>query len=496
MNMAESEATYWITRLLFQRALAVVYLIGFISVVHQFKALLGEKGLLPVPQFVREVSFWKAPSIFHWIANDTAFLVFGWLGVLLALFALSGISEKFGNPISMITWALLWILYLSYVNVGQTFYGFGWESLLVEVGFYAIFLGSAASQPSFLTILLLRWTLFRLMFGAGLIKIRGDECWRDLTCLNYHYETQPIPNPLSWYSHRFPGWFNSVSVMGNHVVELIVPFFYFAPQPFAAVAGIITILFHGWLFASGNFAFLGLLTMVLAIPTIPDKYLRYIIPSDAGVLHPITGSYAYAIYLLCVVVVLLSAYPVKNLFSSRQLMNASFNPLHLVGTYGAFGSITRPRYEVIIEGTDAAEINAAAQWREYEFFGKPGDPKRRPIQVAPYHLRLDWLMWFQPFRARVTENSVQVPSYDPWFVHFIAKLLQNDQGILSLMRTNPFPDKAPTYIRARFYKYEFTTRAERKKTRAWWRRTLIGEYFPPVALDDPQFQAILQSRGW
>jgi hypothetical protein len=40
-------------------------------------------------------------------------------------------------------------------------------------------------------LILLRWLLFRLEFGAGLIKMRGDRCWRDLTCLYYHHETQP-----------------------------------------------------------------------------------------------------------------------------------------------------------------------------------------------------------------------------------------------------------------------------------------------------------------
>ena len=29
---------------------------------------------------------------------------------------------------------LMWALYLSFVNVGQTFYAFGWESILLETG--------------------------------------------------------------------------------------------------------------------------------------------------------------------------------------------------------------------------------------------------------------------------------------------------------------------------------------------------------------------------
>lgn len=490
-------ATYWITRLVFQRGLAVAYLVAFAAIVHQFKPLLGERGLLPVPQFVKAASFWSSPSIFHWFPKDAAFMLCGWLGLALALFALSGYSEKLGNAVSMATWALLWALYLSYVNVGQTFYAFGWESLLVETGFYAIFLGSATSAPSFLTILLLRWTLFRVMFGAGLIKIRGDECWRDLTCLYYHYETQPMPNPFSWYFHRLPLWFHSFSVFGNHIVELFVPFLYFFPQPLAAIAGITTILFHGWLAASGNFAFLGFLTVILAIPAIPDSYWRYIIPFGVvGALQPISTPYLYAIYAVAGLVILLSYFPVKNLFSPGQIMNTSFNPLHLVGTYGAFGSITRPRYEVIIEGTTEEALRFETTWQEYEFIGKPGNLKRRLPQVAPYHLRLDWLMWFQPFRAEVTGQGVSVSGYDPWFLHFIQKLLQNDKQTLSLMRLNPFAEKPPKYIRALFYKYHFTTLKERRETGAWWKRELKGMYLPPLSLETPEFRQALKAYDW
>ena len=94
-------------------------------------------------------------------------------------------------------------------------------------------------------------------------------------------------------------------------------------------------------------------------------------------------------------------------------MNASFEPLRLVNTYGAFGSVTRERYEVSIEGTSDENITEDTQWREYEFRGKPTDPKRRPPQWAPYHLRLDWLMWFIPLR----------PTYPPtWFLPFMEKL--------------------------------------------------------------------------
>jgi Lipase maturation factor len=162
-----------------------VYLIGFVNAANQFVPLLGEGGLLPVARFTRIVPFRSAPSLFHLAPRDMAFRSAAWLGVGLAALALSGLPQQGGTVWSATVWAGLWVLYLSFVNVGQTFYAFGWESLLLETGFLAIFAGGSGTTPNLLLVLMLRWVLFRVMFGAGLIKLRGDPCWRDLTCLHY-----------------------------------------------------------------------------------------------------------------------------------------------------------------------------------------------------------------------------------------------------------------------------------------------------------------------
>jgi len=488
---------YWFTRLLFQRALALVYFTAFLAVLHQFNPLLGERGLLPVPQFITQVSFWEVPSIFYWLPQDTTFTAYGWLGVALALAALVGLSERFGSGVSMGVWAALWLLYLSFVNMGQAFYAFGWESILLEAGFLATFLGPADTSPPFLPLVLLRWLLFRVMFGAGLIKLRGDPCWRALTCLFYHYETQPLPNPLSWYFYWLPPWIHRFSALFNHFVELLVPFAYFAPQPISAIAGGLTLFFQSWLFVSGNFSWLSFLTIVLTISTFSDAQLTFLLPSASQPLRPLASAHRYALLAVTALVVLLSYYPVRNMLSPHQVMNRSYNPFHLVGTYGAFGSINTQRYEVIIEGTGEALLTPSTTWQEYEFIGKPGNVRQRPPQIAPYHLRLDWLMWFLPFRAVVTSRGVTTPyGYEPWFVHFLAKLLRGDQEILKLLAHNPFPDHPPYYVRALVYIYRFTTPEEKSETGAWWHRELVGTYFPAVSLHDSAFREALSRQGW
>ena len=222
---------YWYSRWLLERGLALIYLVAFLAAVNQFIPLAGERGLLPAPRFLTEVPFRDSPSIFHWLAGDRAFVACAWLGVVLSVVALVGVTSRLGAIPAAMLWGALYVLYLSFINAGQTWYGFGWESLLVEIGFFTMFAGARGTPPHLLLNWIYRWTLFRLMFGAGLIKIRGDACWRDLTCLDYFFETQPMPNPLSWYMHHLPRPVLHGGVAFNHFVELIVPFGFFLPQP-------------------------------------------------------------------------------------------------------------------------------------------------------------------------------------------------------------------------------------------------------------------------
>jgi hypothetical protein len=397
-----------------------------------------------------------------------------WTGIGLAALVVVGLPERGPIGVSMLVWFALWALYLSIVNVGQTFYGFGWESLLLEAGFLAIFLGPTDVAPPLPVIILMRWLLFRVEFGAGLIKLRGDRCWRRLTCLDYHHETQPMPNPLSWWFHRLPAPLHRMEVAANHVTQLVVPFLLFTPQPYASVAGVIMIVTQGWLVLSGNFSWLNVVTMTLAFSALDNRLLEAVLPaSPPAVLADPPAWFGALALALAAAFAVLSWWPVRNMLSSHQAMNLSFNRLHLVNTYGAFGTISRERNEVVIEGTDDTTITPGTDWRPYEFKGKPGDPRRRPPQVAPYHLRLDWLMWF----------AALSPAYaEPWLPRLAAKLLEGDEPTLRLLdrRGNPFPDAPPVFVRARLFRYRYTTRAERRTNGAWWVRTEIGIYLPPV----------------
>jgi hypothetical protein len=401
----------------------------------------------------------------------------------LSIIVILGVADRYTSWVNALIWAAIWVLYLSFVNVGQTFYAFGWESILLEAGFFAMFLGARSVRTPIIVIYLLRWLEFRIMFGAGLIKLRGDPCWRNLTCLNYYYETQPIPNPLSWYFHVAPEWTHRVGVAFNHFSELLVPFCYFLPQPAASIAAVLTIVFQAFIFASGNLSWLNFLTIILAIPAIDLHW----IPVREPALSAPSLLFRSLVVSVAVIIAILSIQPVRNMLSPGQVMNTSYNPWHLAGTYGAFGSITRQRFEIVVEGTDDSVLTPATQWKEYEFKGKPNDVTRLPPQIAPYHLRLDWLMWFAAMSSY---------NHQPWFVNFLAKLLENDHPVLSLLKSNPFPDHAPKFVRAELYEYHFASVSTHRQTGQWWVRTLAGSYFPPVSLDTPPFRRVLQQQGW
>jgi len=460
---------YWFSRLVLERGIAGVYLIAFLCAARQFRALLGAQGMLPIPRYLSAVSFRQAPSIFHWHYSDTFFAAVAWSGAALSTALVAGAGDLVPLWAAMLLWLLLWVLYLSIVNVGQRWYAFGWESLLLEAGFLAVFLGNDSVAPPVLVIWLARWLVFRTEFGAGLIKLRGDRCWRDLTCLYYHHETQPMPGPLSWFFHHLPKPLHRVEVAANHFTQLVVPFGLFAPQPVATIAGAIVVVTQLWLVISGNYAWLNWLTMVLAFSAIAG-------PASATPLPAAAPTWFVELVIgFSALVVVLSYWPVRNLLSPQQRMNASFDPLHLVNTYGAFGSIGRVRREVVIEGTDDDDITDETVWREYEFKGKPGAVGRLPRQWAPYHLRLDWLMWF----AAIS------PTYGrQWFAGLLERLLRSDADTLKLLRHNPFPDLPPKFVRARIFRYRYATPHELRHDRAWWHRTPEGEYFPPVTLPD------------
>ena len=481
-----------------QRGIAALYLVAFISTLNQFRALLGEHGLLPAPVLLDWIGEQSArrrmlhPTLFTRIRySDQRLAILCGAGIAVSVLLVIGIPQ-WGPPwVPMLCFLALWLGYMSVVSIGQTFYSFGWEMLLLEAGFLAAFLGSNEQPPPTVVIVLFWWLLFRVEFGAGMIKIRGGQEWRDLTALTFHHETQPMPGPFSRQAHLLPRWFHRGEVVGNHFAQLVVPFFVFAPilsvwipgpvpQLVGTVAATIMIATQIWLVATGNFAWLNWVTIVIAFSAIgmPGVGMPGIEAPGGGQadvaasLWPGIPLYWFVITTAVGLLVVALSWPaLRNLFARRQLMNASFNRWQLANAYGAFGTVTKERVEIVVEGTMNADP-LAADWREYAFKGKPGDLRRVPAQFAPYHLRLDWLMWFLPLGR----------SLDDWFTVFLLRLLEADAPTLALLRSDPFDGEPPRWVRAVSYRYRFATRAERRDGAGVWVRTRQAVVLGPLGL--------------
>ncbi|MEK7560867.1 MAG: lipase maturation factor family protein [Patescibacteria group bacterium] len=475
-------SSYAFSTAIFWKILALIYAAAFASFGAQSLGLIGSRGVLPIADYIAAMratfgltgGITRAPTVF-WLGTGDFFIsIVSIAGIVAALLLFFGIL-----PRPML--AFLFILYLSLVVGGQEFMSFQWDTLLLETGFLAIFL----SANSRLSLLLFWWLLFRLVFFSGVVKLAsGDTTWRNLTALSYHYETQPLPTIFGWYAHQMPLLFHKMSAAGMFFIELVLPFFFFAPRHlrfFAAAGAIALQLVIG---LTGNYTFFNLLTIALALLLLDDQFWQGIIPT--GFFEKIAGMGTSAaagpfwtgavIPAVAVLILVLSAGELLTIIRRRAppepfgsvLRFAA--PLHLINSYGLFAVMTTTRPEIIMEGSDDGET-----WKEYAFKYKPGDQTRRPKWAQPHQPRLDWQMWFAAL-DRYQNN--------PWFVNFAARLLEGSPQVAALLKTNPFPTRPPKYIRALRYAYHFTTPSERSAGGAWWKRELKDIYLPPSSLGE------------
>lgn len=483
------------------RLLGVIYAVAFLVAINQILPLIGSKGLLPVGLFIDHVGnalgskssgFMQLPSVFWFFHSDNALLIVAWIGFILSLIVVAGYANA---PLMTI----LWFLYMSFLHVGQEWYGYGWEIQLTETGFLAIFLCPLIEMrpfpkraPPFQIIILFRWLIFRIMLGSGLIKFRGDKIWRNGTALYYHFETQPLPGPLSRWFHFLPKIVLKMGVWFNWVAELAMPIFVFWPRLARLAAGIVIIVFQFTIILSGNLSFLNWLTIVPALACFDDDFWKRILPKKlsqkanaAEESAMPSRSMATTAWLVTGLVAILSVQPVFNLFSSRQVMNTSYDPLELVNTYGAFGSVGEQRMNIVFEGTNDQNPTDRSIWKPYIYKGLPVKLDKMPPQIAPYQLRLDWQMWFA---------AMATPEEYPWIYNLIWKLLHGDSDAISLFADNPFPGKPPRYIRAELYQYSFAP--PRNPQHLWWRRKQLGDWIQPLSVDDSSLVRFLKSEEW
>jgi predicted DCC family thiol-disulfide oxidoreductase YuxK len=472
----ESER-YELVRWVFLRLFGAIYVAAFASLEVQILGLVGHSGILPLPDYLEAAhrAFGSAayrilPTLFWLNASDAALVAGTVVGVLLGLLV---ILDLWTRP-ALIG---LFVLYLSYVYAGQDFMSFQWDLLLLEAGFLAIFLEGGSR----ILIWLYRWLLFRYLFLAGAMKLlSGDAPWRDLTALDYHFWTQPLPTPLAWYAAQFPHWLLAAGTAATLAVELGSVFLILLPRRLRAVAACSVLLFQSLILLTGNYNFFNLLSMLMCVFLFDDAALRRVIPWRVvswvrrHATYP-EHSATMTAMVLALIVVPVGVNRIWQALTRTDLplvgfISATISPLSIVNPYGLFATMTTARPEIVIEGSADGQ-----SWREYVFRYKPGPVSRPPLWNIPHQPRLDWQMWFAAL-GDVSEN--------PWFESLMARLLESSPPVLALLDSNPFPDRPPKYVRAMVYDYRFADQRMHAATGQSWVRQLQGWYFPQVSLAD------------
>ena len=474
-----------LTITVFLRLLAIVYFTAFVSFAVQALGLIGSEGILPLSNYIDAVDqsygvekFWLLPTLFWLDTSDLAIQSVAWSGAVISLLLLF-------NVFPTISLVILYGLYLSLFSGGQVFMSFQWDTLLQECGFLAIFL---RAWPNLFTWLF-RWLLFRFMVQSGLVKLlSGDPSWQQLTALQFHFESQPLPTALAWYAHRLPEAMSQAGVVFTFIAELMIPLLILMPRNPRLLAAIFIVLFELMIFATGSYNFFNILTIAMCLLLLDDQLIvrcRHFLPSfmlpvvEQAIQKTRTGKAAprwrmVALGFIAAILLGQSALLLVNTGNRSGLseMTRHFltwsSPFHIVNSYGLFAVMTKGRPEVIIEGS-----TNGIDWLAYELPYKPGAIDRAPVWATPHQPRLDWQLWFAAL-APARQN--------PWLQGLMVGLLTGSKPVLGLFENNPFPSAPPRFVRAQLYQYRFSTFDEREETGAWWHRELDGNFIDAMRL--------------
>ena len=481
-------------RFLFLRLVALAYLIAFGSAWIQVEGLIGPHGILPAGEYLGAVrdrlgagAYVRLPTL-AWLApGDPPLHAICAAGVVLSAGALAGLA-----PVACFAGA--WVLYHSLCAVGQLFFGYQWDVLLLEVGFLAILwspwvLRSGLDRdpvPSPVVLWLVRLLAFRLFFASGFGKLAGgDPTWTGLTALTVHYETQPLPSALGWWFHQAPEAFHRFACAATLAIQIVGAVLVFGPRPARLVACVALVGHQVLIAATGSYNFFNLLAIALCVSLLDDRVLgrpgfgRFLAARGPDPVPPPwkrRGRWVLApvaAVLVAASLVDVGGTLVRSRLSGGPLAPVldALAPLRLVNSYGLFLNMTTERPEIVIEGSRDGVL-----WIPYAFPWKPGDPARRPGYAAPHQPRLDWQLWFAALRGYRRA---------PWMQRLYLCLLEGRPEVLALLDGNPFPGGPPTQLRAVLYDYRFTDRETRRATGNWWRRERVGLYSPVVRLPSP-----------
>ena len=447
------------------RGIMAMALLAFGSLWLQAGALIGNSGVLPASEFLDAVratfgakGYWTVPTAL-WLGIPLhAVFLFGVLCALVGTFGRFRTSAALGA----------YAAYLSILSAGQTFTAFQWDTFLVE----CLFAAAILARSPIAGVWVLRLLAFRFMFLSGAVKLlSGDPVWADLSALEYHFETQPLPTALAWFAHQLSAPVLSFAVAATFVIELAVPFLIFGPRKLRAVAASAFVFLELAILITGNYNFFNLLTIVICVALLDDGFFHA--KTDRKRRPPATVA-----RWLAGVLIALGVCQTASAFVRFPNPAHLVDPLRIVNRYGLFAVMTTERRELVIEGSLDGE-----NWREYTFPFKPGDVDRVPGWAAPHQPRLDWQMWFA---------ALTVPERAPWVYDLVARLLDAEPTVLRWIN-DPFDGTRPRFVRVISYRYEFTAHRttadlplQPRNVGRWWTRSDAKLWLGPLRRQKPR----------
>jgi hypothetical protein len=505
-----------VPRWIFLRALAAIYFSAFYSLLFQIKGLNGAEGILPAHAYLAAVAraypstkLWYAPTL-YWISSSShALMIVTWIGLAASIVA-------FVNLWPRLSLFICFICFLSFIAAAQDFSSYQSDGMLLEAGFISLFFAprgmlpglGAEFRPSRASMFLLQWEWFRIYFESGLVKlISGDRQWRTLTAMDEYYQNGPLPTWIGWYTQHLPHWFHVASAAGTLIMELVIVWMLFLPRRVRIICFLIVTPWEIGVILTANYTFLNYLVLSLGFLLLDDRFLRPLVParyriklgraesapdnpevprpetfndetpseeSRGGMPRSLLGHLnairlAIAAVMLTWIFYSTTAEMLLLVFRRLPLPTSpitALEPFRIANQYGLFAVMTNGRYEIEFQGS-----NDGQTWTSYPFRYKPQALNEAPRIYAPYQPRFDWNLWFASLGD--WRQSEIVPLTEE-------RLLENDGDVLTLFRSNPFPQSPPRFVRAILWQYWFTSRAEKLATGNWWKRQYMGLYAPKL----------------
>ncbi|HEY2857844.1 MAG TPA: lipase maturation factor family protein [Terracidiphilus sp.] len=482
-----------LARWIFLRALALIYLSAFFSLLFQIKGLIGPQGIEPAGRYLRLVAqyygglrFWDAPSLFWVSSSSAAMMTVTWIGIAASLLAFCNIWPR-------VSLFLCWACFLSFVTAAGDFSSYQSDGMLLEAGFISLFFAPSGLRPrlgwdrppSRISLWLLRWEWFRIYFESGGVKLlSGDSQWHNLTAMDEYYQNSPLPTWIGWYVQHLPHWFHAASVVGTLGMELVLVFLLFFPQRVRMICFCIVTPWEIGVILTGNYAFLNYIVLALGFLLLDDVYLARLLPKrfqprEAGSVESNASVSSLRVAIQAAGVVLSGCVLLWIGYATTAEMvdigghnvlpltpASVIEQFRVANQYGLFAVMTRGRYEIEFQGS-----NDGQNWQPYLFTHKPQLLNEAPGIYAPYQPRFDWNLWFASLGDWQRNDMVPITE---------EKLLMGDPDVIGLFRADPFHDAPPRYVRAVLWQYWFTSMQEKHQTGNWWRRKMLGLYAPAI----------------